>query len=147
MHGNDPETDPVERLGGPAGIARLVDELYAEVLLDDRLVQYFCGHSVERLVERQQRFLLGLLSTPQQVDEFDLAAAHAPLVARGLNNGDIDALLGLFERALDAVDADEGVSRLLLGRLEQFRQVVLGGGISPGDARKQNGEIRKEELE
>jgi truncated hemoglobin YjbI len=147
MHGFDPESDPVERLGGAAGIARLADEVYAEALLDDRLAQCFCGHSVGRLVERQQQFLLGLLSTPQQVDDFDLAAAHAPLVARGLHDGHVDALLDLFERALEAIGADEWVSRLLLERLEQFRQEVLGGSASPGDARRHNGDIRQEELE
>ncbi|MEZ5557817.1 MAG: hypothetical protein R3E86_04640 [Pseudomonadales bacterium] len=123
-----PERDPdlIQRMGGPAVIDRLVDELYAEVLLDDRIADFFSGCSVARLAERQRRFLLALLQGPELPADLDLAAAHAPLVARGLNDSHIDALLELMERALAAIGADTSVSTLLLQRLERFRQVVLG---------------------
>ena len=73
-----------ERLGGTPAITRICDALYARVLLDDRLSDFFLGLDISDLVHRQARFFDCLLDD-RKVNLVQLRKIHQPLVnKRGL---------------------------------------------------------------
>jgi protein-S-isoprenylcysteine O-methyltransferase Ste14/truncated hemoglobin YjbI len=116
-----------ERIGGSEVILKICDSLYARVLLDDRLADFFLGMDVDELVHRQERFFDCLLDD-RKSSLAQLRKVHQPLVnKRGLTHFHFDAMVELLELVM----AEEGIDALLrrevIGRVEQTRKEVLHG--------------------
>ncbi len=115
-----------ERLGGTPAITRICDALYARVLLDDRLSDFFLGLDISDLVHRQARFFDCLLDD-RKANLMQLRKIHQPLVnKRGLMPFHFDAMAELLDEVMADVGIDALLRREVMQRVEATRSDVLG---------------------
>ena len=81
-----------EKLGDKA-IADAVEKFYQKVLADDRVNGFFKGVDMDRQRRMQTAFLTYAFGGPNAYQGRDLRAAHAHLVARGLNDTHFDIIV------------------------------------------------------
>lgn len=98
-----------EKLGGDAAVNAAVDIFYRKVLLDDRINEFFDGVDMEKQANKQKAFLTMVFGGPNNYTGKDMREGHKHLVARGLNDSHVDAVienLGATLKELGAADAD-----------------------------------------
>ncbi|HDP88475.1 MAG TPA: group 1 truncated hemoglobin [Thioalkalivibrio sp.] len=98
-----------ERLGGEAAIDKAVDIFYRKVLTDDRINGFFDDVDMERQANKQKAFLTMVFGGPNQYTGQDMREGHKHLVARGLDDSHVDAViehLGSTLKELGAADED-----------------------------------------
>lgn len=116
-----------EQLGGQSAVDAAVDLFYRKVLSDDRISDFFDGVDMDRQIAKQKAFLTMAFGGPHNYSGLDMRKAHAPLVARGLNDSHFDAVaenlgatlqeLGVGQELIDQVLAIAGSTRNeVLGR-------------------------------
>lgn len=105
-----------ERIGGEAGIQRLMDSFYARVLADDLLRPFFEGVEMEKLRRMQREFFAAALDGPIVYSGRSIAEVHAGLgiELRHLRRFLDHLLETLREHGAEEVDAYEIVSRVNL---------------------------------
>ncbi len=81
-------------LGGTAAVSAALGQFYPKVLADPRTSAYFKDVDIEGLKKRVEPFLVMALGGPNNYHGPGLQQAHAPLVARGLNDSVFDVFLG-----------------------------------------------------
>jgi uroporphyrinogen-III synthase len=105
-------------VGGRPGIREAVERLYARLLADPSVSQYFDGVDMPRLKRHQVLLLSQMLGGPAQYSGRDLAAAHADLHIRSADYRcvveHLVAVLGELDVPVDAV----GTIRAALEALE-----------------------------
>lgn len=115
-----------EQLGGAAAVDAAVELFYRKVLADHRIRHFFEGVDVRRLAGHQKAFFTMAFGGPARYRGQALRQGHAHLVARGLNDSHVDAVIELLGQTL----ADLGVPQDLIGRAalvaESVRDDVLG---------------------
>lgn len=115
------------RLGGDATIERICDALYARVLLDDRIVDFFAGMDVNELAGRQRKFLSCLLDDDKLTDLGALSRVHRPLVEeKGLRTEHFDVMKSLLDEAMIDAGVDALIRNQVLNRMETTRDHVIG---------------------
>jgi hemoglobin len=82
-----------EQLGGEPAVKAAVDGFYVKVLADDRVNGFFKGVDMDRQRAMQTAFLTFAFGGPNHYEGKDLRAAHAHLVAKGLNDTHFDVIL------------------------------------------------------
>lgn len=98
-----------ERLGGEAAVDKAVDIFYRKVLSDDRVSDFFDTVDMDKQAAKQKAFLTMVFGGPNNYTGVDMRHGHKHLVARGLNDSHVDAiveLLGGTLKELGAADAD-----------------------------------------
>lgn len=115
-----------EQLGGAAAVEAAVDNFYRKVLVDDRVSSFFDGVDMDRQRDKQKAFLTMAFGGPHNYSGKDMRVGHAHLVARGLNDSHVDAIIEL----LGATLRELGVAEDLIGQVaaiaESTRNDVLG---------------------
>ena len=86
-------TSLYERLGGEAAIDKAVDIFYRKVLTDDRISSFFDDVDMDRQASKQKAFLTMVFGGPNQYSGADMRAGHRHLVARGLDDSHVDAVI------------------------------------------------------
>ena len=115
-----------EELGGAPAIAAAVDIFYRKVLGDDRIAHFFDGVDMERQAAKQQGFLTMVLGGPNNYTGKDMRRGHAHLVARGLDDSHVDAVLKHLGDTLRELGVGEdGVARVV-ALADSVRDDVLG---------------------
>ncbi len=82
-----------ERIGGEAAVNAAVDLFYRKVLADGRIARFFDGVDMEQQIAKQKSFLTMAFGGPNNYTGADMRNAHAKLVAKGLNDSHVDAVL------------------------------------------------------
>lgn len=82
-----------KRLGGAPAIKAAVDVFYGKVLADDRIRQFFDGVDMERQRAKQRGFLTMVTGGPNGYSGQNMRDGHRHLVARGLNDSHVDAVI------------------------------------------------------
>ncbi|MDG4550574.1 MAG: group 1 truncated hemoglobin [Candidatus Contendobacter sp.] len=102
-------TSLFDKLGGEAAIDAAVDLFYRKVLSDDSINHFFETTDMERQRAKQKAFLTMVFGGPNHYTGKDLRAAHAPLVAKGLNDAHFDAVARHLRATLEelGVTADQ----------------------------------------
>ena len=98
-----------ERLGGEAAVDAAVDIFYRKVLSDGRVNAYFEDVDMEVQANKQKSFLTMVFGGPNNYTGTDMREGHKHLVARGLNDSHVDAiveLLGATLKELGVGDSD-----------------------------------------
>lgn len=80
-------------LGGAPAVEAAVDIFYRKVLGDDRISHFFDGVDMERQAAKQKGFLTMVFGGPNNYTGKDMRTGHAHLVARGLNDSHVDAVI------------------------------------------------------
>jgi hemoglobin len=98
-----------ERLGGAEAVNAAVDIFYRKVLSDDRVAHFFDNVDMDRQIAKQKGFLTMAFGGPNNYTGLDMRNGHKHLVARGLNDSHVDAiieLLGATLKELGVADRD-----------------------------------------
>jgi len=97
-----------EQLGGDAAFESAVEIFYRKVLADPHLAPFFEDIDMDQQMAKQKAFLIMVTGGPNHYTGRDLRSAHARLVARGIDDSHVDAVithLGATLRELGAGDA------------------------------------------
>lgn len=94
-----------ERLGGAAAVDKAVDIFYRKVLADDRVNKYFSGVDMDKQAAKQKAFLTMVFGGPNHYTGLDMREGHKHLVADGLNDSHVDAIIELLGGTLAELGA------------------------------------------
>lgn len=119
-----------DRLGGQSAIDAAVDLFYRRVLADERLARFFVGVDMGRQRIRQTEFLTSAFGGPRRYDSASLEAAHEPLMGKGLDESQFDALVGHLRDVLDELGAAAEDAGEAVAIIEATRPAVLAGKLS-----------------
>jgi hemoglobin len=82
-----------ERLGGAAAVDTAVDLFYRKVLADPRINRFFETVDMDQQRAKQKAFLNMAFGGPNSYTGKDMREGHKHLVAKGLNESHVDAVL------------------------------------------------------
>lgn len=100
-----------DRLGGQAAVDAATESFYRKVLVDERISYFFDDTDMDHQIAKQKAFLTMAFGGPNHYSGLDMRRGHARLVARGLNDSHVDAvieLLGETLKELGVADTDIG---------------------------------------
>lgn len=96
-----------ERLGGQEAVDAAVDIFYRKVLSDDRVNYFFDGVDMEKQIAKQKGFLTMVFGGPNNYTGKDMREGHKHLVAKGLNDTHVDAIIELLGGTLKELGVDD----------------------------------------
>ncbi|NQZ80743.1 MAG: group 1 truncated hemoglobin [Colwellia sp.] len=102
-----------ERIGGKSAVNAAVDLFYQKVLADALLSPFFDSVNMKNQQAKQRSFLMMAFGGPHNYSGKDLREAHAPLVAKGLNENHFTAVAKHLQSTLEELD----VSTLLIDEI------------------------------
>ena len=114
-----------DQLGGQAAVEAAVDNFYRRVLKDDRVSHFFETVDMDRQRAKQKAFLTMAFGGPNNYSGKDMRTAHAPLVAKGLNDSHVDAIIELLGGTLRDMGVAENLIQQVAAIAESARNDVL----------------------
>lgn len=124
----EPET-LFESLGGTAGVAQVIDDMYARVIADQELAHFFAGSDIDRIKRMQTEFISAMIDGPVKYSGAELTEIHR---GRGIERRHFSRFCG---HMLDAL-ATRGISPVMidqiLGRLAMYSDKVTGSANVDG---------------
>ena len=128
-----------ERIGGAAAVEAAVDLFYRKVLADDRISHFFDSVDMDAQRAKQKAFLTMAFGGPNSYTGKDLRAAHAPLVARGLDDSHFDAVAEHLQATLDelgvAADLSEQAMAIAASTRDDVLSKTAGEPAAPAEAK------------
>jgi hemoglobin len=115
-----------EQLGGAAAVDAAVDIFYRKVLTDDRVSRFFDDVDMDRQRGKQKAFLTMAFGGPHNYTGKDMRTGHAHLVARGLNDSHVDAIIELLGGTLKELGVGDPLIEQVAAIAESTRNDVLG---------------------
>ena len=115
-----------DQLGGAAAVDAAVDIFYRKVLGDRRVSLFFDGTDMATQRAKQKAFLTMVFGGPNRYGGRDLRTAHAPLVARGLDDSHFDVVAGHLQATLDELRVPPALAREVMAVAASTRSYVLG---------------------
>ncbi|QDT03845.1 Group 1 truncated hemoglobin GlbN [Rubripirellula lacrimiformis] len=112
-----------DRLGGPEGVAAILQDMYERVLADPDLAPFFENTSMDRLRQMQYQFVASAFDGPVAYTGAELNAVHA---GRGITRTHFSKFCGHFLEAMRARSIDPTVIDQALGRLATYADKVTG---------------------
>ena len=112
-----------DKLGGPAGVAQIVREMYSRVLADPELAPFFEQVEMDRLRRMQYQFIASALDGPVNYTGAELSAIHK---GRGITGHHFAKFCGHFADALEAHGASKFEINQALGRLSTYKDKITG---------------------
>lgn len=106
-----------EKLGGQNAVDAVVETFYRKVLTDERVMDFFDDVDMESQISKQKAFLTMVFGGPVVYTGKDMREGHKHLVARGLRDQHVDAVVELLGASL----AEHGVSP---GDIEQVAAIA-----------------------
>ncbi len=122
-----------ERLGGAPAVDAAVDLFYRKVLADDRINQFFDGVNVDTQRAMMKSFLTMAFGGPNAYSGASLSTAHAPWVAKGLNDSHFDAVAELLKATLDELAVRSELAAEVMAIAGSTREDVLGRSGAPAE--------------
>jgi hemoglobin len=130
-----------EQIGGEGAVDAAVDIFYRKVLTDERLARFFDDVDMDKQSAKQKAFLTMVLGGPANYSGLDMRRGHLHLIARGMDDSHVDAVIELLGQTLSEL----GVSNQIIGQIaavaESVRDDVLdrpkgsGRGTKPGSSK------------
>lgn len=114
-----------EQIGGEPAMNAAVDIFYRKVLSDDRISRFFESVDMERQAAKQKAFLTMVFGGPNKYTGKDMRAAHAHLVADGLNDSHFDAVLEHLGATLKELKVPDALIAQMAATAESTRKDVL----------------------
>lgn len=114
-----------EQIGGEAAVNAAVDIFYRKVLSDDRINAFFDDVDMEKQAAKQKAFLTMAFGGPHNYTGLDMRQGHAHLVARGLNDSHVDAVIEDLGATLRELGVKEELIAQVAAIAESTRNDVL----------------------
>jgi hemoglobin len=121
-------TSIYDQIGGAAAMDAAVDLFYRKVLSDDRVNEFFDGVDMERQAAKQKAFLTMVTGGPNSYTGRNMRDSHAKLVARGLNDSHVDAIIELLGETLKELGVNDEQIKQVAAIAESVRDDVLSRG-------------------
>lgn len=103
-----------DKIGGEAAVNAAVDIFYRKVLADDSINHFFETTDMAAQHAKQKSFLTMAFGSPNNYSGDDMRTAHAPLVAKGLNEDHFNAVAGHLQSTLQELKvADELIAEVM----------------------------------
>ncbi len=115
-----------EKLGGEKSVDAAVDIFYRKVLLDERINDFFTDVDMDEQVQKQKAFLTFAFGGPSNYSGLNMKEAHERLVARGLNDSHVDAVVELLGETLKELGVGDNLIDEVAAIAESVRDQVLG---------------------
>lgn len=115
-----------EQIGGTPAVDAAVDIFYRKVLSDDRIARFFDDVDMDRQRGKQKAFLTMAFGGPHQYSGKDMRNGHAHLLAKGLNDSHVDAVIELLGATLKELGVAEPLIAQVAAIAESTRNDVLG---------------------
>jgi hemoglobin len=98
-----------QKLGGQSAVDAVVETFYRRVLTDERVMDFFDDIDMDQQIAKQKAFLTMVFGGPVAYSGKDMRDGHRHLVARGLNDDHVDAVVELLAASLaeHSVHADD----------------------------------------
>lgn len=126
MHNMSPQPASLfDALGGPAAVEAAVDNFYRRVLTDDRVSHFFEDVDMDRQRAKQKAFLTMAFGGPHNYSGKDMRTGHAHLVAKGLNDSHVDAIVEILGATLRDMGVAENLIQQVAAIAESTRNDVL----------------------
>ena len=113
-------------LGGPQALDAVVDAFYKKVLADDRVNGFFANTDMAQQARKQKLFLTFAFGGPNKYTGKNMTDGHAHLVARGLNDSHVDAIVEILGATLKEFDVPEEKIAEVAAVANSVRDAVLG---------------------
>jgi len=114
-----------EKLGGSTAVDAVVDTFYRKVVTDDRIKDFFTDVDMSRQALKQKAFLTMVLGGPAKYSGRSMRHGHKHLVARGLADSHVDAVIELLAAALKEHNVDANDIAAVAAVAESVRHDVL----------------------
>lgn len=114
-----------EQIGGEAAMDAAVETFYRKVLSDERVAHFFDGVDMERQMAKQKGFLTMVTGGPNSYTGKSMRDGHRHLVARGLNDGHVDAIIELLGETLRELGVADNLIAQIAAVAESVRDDVL----------------------
>jgi hemoglobin len=114
-----------EQIGGEAAVNAAVDIFYRKVLSDERINAFFDDVDMEKQAAKQKAFLTMAFGGPHNYTGLDMRQGHAHLVARGLNDSHVDAVIEDLGATLRELGVKEELIAQVAAIAESTRDDVL----------------------
>ena len=115
-----------DRIGGENAVDAAVDIFYRKVLRDPIPAPFFDSVDMDSQRTKQKAFLTMAFGGPHRYSGKDLRAAHAPLVAKGLNDAHFNAVAGHLQATLRELDVPSDLIGEVMAVAGSTRADVLG---------------------
>lgn len=115
-----------EKIGGTAAVEAAVDIFYRKVLEDKSINQFFDNTDMEAQRAKQMAFLTMAFGGPSNYSGKDMREAHAPLVAKGLNESHFNAVAGHLQETLKELEVPEDLIGEVMAIAGSTHDDVLG---------------------
>lgn len=115
-----------QRIGGEGAVEAAVDIFYRKVLRDPVTAPFFGTVDMDAQRTKQKAFLTMAFGGPNSYSGRDLRAAHAPLVAKGLNDSHFNAVAGHLQATLQELSVPADLIAEVLAVAGSTRNDVLG---------------------
>lgn len=115
-----------EQLGGAEGMETAVELFYRKMLTDERVAHFFDGVDMDRQMAKQTAFLTMVTGGPSHYTGRDMQAAHAHLVAKGLNDQHVDIVVEHLGETLRELGASPERVQQVAALANSVRDAVLG---------------------
>jgi len=120
-------TSLYEQLGGEAAVDKAVDIFYRKMLGDPRVARFFDTVDMDRQAAKQKAFLTMVFGGPNKYTGRDMRAAHAGLVAGGLNGTHVDVVIEHLGGTLKELGATDDQIQQVAALANSVRGDVLAG--------------------
>ena len=130
-----------EQIGGDAAVDAAVDAFYRKVLVDDRISRFFEDVDMDRQAAKQKAFLTMVMGGPASYTGRDMRQGHQHLIALGLNDEHVDAVIELLGETLAELGVPAAIIAQIAAVAESARDDVLDRpagsprGTTPGSSR------------
>ena len=114
-----------EQLGGAPAVDAAIDIFYRKVLSDDRISHFFEGVDMDKQAAKQKAFLTMAFGGPHNYTGKDMRAGHAHLLAKGLNDSHVDAVIELVGQTLKELNVPDELITQVAAIAESTRNDVL----------------------
>lgn len=114
-----------EQLGGEPAMQTAVEIFYRKMLMDERVAEYFDGVDMEGQIAKQKGFLTMATGGPNSYTGKSMREGHKHLVARGLSDVHVDAVIEHLGATLAELGVPANLIEQVAGALEGMRGDVL----------------------
>ena len=121
-----PALSRYEQRGGQAAVDAAVDNFYVKALDDARVSRFFEGIDIDRQRAKQKAFLTIAFGGPNNYNGKDMRAGHAHLLALGLDDTHVDAIIELLGETLKELGVSGELIQQVAAIAESVRNDVLG---------------------